>query len=84
MTPRGGSREGAGRKSRPSAKALSIWCGQITQEQRDFILRWLTPDERFGVLWAAANTFCTGQERAGSAEPVLSHLQHSPTQEGEQ
>ena len=35
-------------------------------------------------VMAAANTVCTGQERAGSAAPVLSHPAHSPAQEGEQ
>jgi hypothetical protein len=72
MTPRGGNREGAGRKSRPSPKALGIWCGQISQEQRDFIMRWLTPDERFGVLWAAANTACTGRGLQPPAKQVES------------
>lgn len=33
---------------------------------------------------APPNTVCTGQERAGSAEPVLSQPTHSPAQEGEQ
>lgn len=33
---------------------------------------------------AAANTVCTGQERAGSAAPVLSQPVYSPAQEGEQ
>jgi hypothetical protein len=56
MNNRGGKREGAGRKTRSTPKSLSIWCGQITDEQRTFITRWLTPDERFGVLMAAANT----------------------------
>lgn len=72
MTPRGGNREGAGRKSRPHPKALSVWCGQITQEQRDLILRWLSPDERFQVLWAAANNrlqadgaFCACEQPLG-------------------
>lgn len=52
----GGSRKGAGRKARPTPKAKSIWCGQITDEQRDFIMQWLSPDDRFRVLMAAANT----------------------------
>jgi len=59
--PRGGAREGAGRKSRPSSKAKGIWLGQITDEQRDFIIQWLSPDERFGALWAAANKACSGR-----------------------
>ena len=56
----GGKREGAGRKSRPAPKSNGIWCGQITDEQRDFIIQWLSPDERFGALWAAANKACNG------------------------
>jgi len=55
----GGSRKGAGRKARPTLKAKGIWLGQITNEQRDFIMQWLSPDERFGALWAAANNACT-------------------------
>lgn len=57
--PKGGARKGAGRKARPTSKAKGIWCGQITDEQRDFIIQWLSPDERFGALWAAANKACT-------------------------
>jgi len=45
----------AGRKPRPTLKAKGIWCGQITDEQRDFIIQRLSPDERFCALWAAAN-----------------------------
>jgi len=58
--PRGGAREGAGRKSRPSAKSKGIWLGQITDEQRDFIMQWLSPEERYSVLLAAANKACSG------------------------
>jgi len=58
--PRGGAREGAGRKSRPSAKSKGIWCGQITDEQRDFIMQWLSPEDRYGVLMAAANKARSG------------------------
>ena len=57
---RGGARKGAGRKARPTSKAKCIWLGQITDEQRDFIIQWLSPDERFGALWAAANKACSG------------------------
>ena len=53
--PKGGARKGAGRKSRPAPKSKGVWCGQITNEQRDFIMQWLSPDERFSVLMAAAN-----------------------------
>ena len=55
----GGAREGAGRKARPTPKAKGIWCGQITDEQREFIMQRLSPDERFSVLWAAANKAST-------------------------
>lgn len=55
MMVSGGKREGAGRKSRPAPKSKGIWCGQITDEQREFIMQWLSPDERFSVLMAAAN-----------------------------
>ena len=58
--PKGGARKGAGRKARPTSKAKGIWCGQIANEQRDFIMQWLSPDERFGVLMAAANKVCSG------------------------
>ena len=62
--PKGGARKGAGRKARPTSKAKGIWCGQITDEQRDFIMQWLSPDERFSVLVAAAN-----KARNGRATP---------------
>jgi hypothetical protein len=58
--PKGGARKGAGRKARPTLKAKGIWCSQITDEQRDFIMQWLSPDERFSVLMAAANKACNG------------------------
>ena len=57
----GGKREGAGRKPRPSQKAKCIWCGQITQEDRAFIIRHLTPVDRHLILMAAANTACSGR-----------------------
>lgn len=57
--PKGGARIGAGRKARPAPKSKGIWCGQITDKQRDFIMQWLSPNERFGVLMAAANKACT-------------------------
>lgn len=50
----GGKREGAGRHARPEPKAKSIWCGQISNEERDLILSKLTPDERRQVLLKAA------------------------------
>lgn len=61
----GGVRKGAGRKARPTPKAKGIWCGQITDEQREFIMQSLSPDERFSVLWAAANNAST---RRGGTE----------------
>jgi len=54
MTPRGGAREGAGRKPRPTPKAYPIWCGQMAPEDRALILERLTPDERFDALMDAA------------------------------
>jgi hypothetical protein len=57
----GGWRPGAGRKARPSPKSKPIWCGQISKEDRTFIMQWLSPDERFQVLMAAANTASSGQ-----------------------
>ena len=56
----GGANRGQGRKARPTSKAKGIWCGQITDEQRDFIINNLSPEERFGALWAAANKACSG------------------------
>jgi len=64
--PRGGAREGAGRKSRPAPKSKGIWCGQITDEQRSFIMQWLSPESRYAVLLAAANKACT-RRGAGAA-----------------
>lgn len=50
----GGKREGAGRPPRPNAKAKSVWCGQITDEEREFIIKNLTPEERLEALLKAA------------------------------
>ena len=58
--PKGGARKGAGRKARPTLKAKGIWLGQITDEQRDFIMQWLSPEDRYSVLMAAANIACSG------------------------
>ena len=58
--PKGGARKGAGRKARPTLKAKGIWLGQITDEQRDFIMQWLSPKDRYSVLLAAANKACSG------------------------
>lgn len=56
----GGARKGAGRKARPSAKSKPIWCGQISQEDRAFIVKWLSPEDRYQVLMAAANNASSG------------------------
>jgi len=53
MTPRGGAREGAGRKPRPTPKAYPIWCGQMAEEHRALILETLSPAERFDALMSA-------------------------------
>ena len=50
----GGKREGAGRPPRHAAKAKSIWCGQLTDEEREFIINNLTPEERLEALMKAA------------------------------
>lgn len=71
----GGARKGAGRKSRPAPKSKGIWCGQITNEQRDFIMQWLSPDERFSVLMAAANTAST---RRGGTVAILGKRSKPP------
>lgn len=69
----GGLRKGAGRKARPAPKAKGIWCGQITDEQRDFIMQWLSPEDRYGVLMAAANKACSGfaAGRVKNKKPVI-------------
>ena len=51
---RGGRRPGAGRPPRTEPRALPIWVGQITEEQRQWIIDSLTPMERLAALWAAA------------------------------
>ena len=66
----GGKRKGAGRKARPTSKAKGIWCGQITDEQRSFIMQWLSPEDRYAVLLAAANTACTGRGLQPPAKQV--------------
>ena len=76
--PKGGARKGAGRKARPTSKSKGIWCGQIPDEQRDFIVQWLSPDERFGALWAAANTACTGRGLQSPAKQVESTAELTP------
>jgi hypothetical protein len=75
MSPRGGNREGAGRKSRSLPKSKGIWCGQITDEQRDFIINSLSSDERFGALWAAANKAYT---RRGGTVAILGKRSKPP------
>jgi hypothetical protein len=46
----GGKREGAGRPRRAEPKSKPIWCGQISEEQRQYIITSLTPTERFDAL----------------------------------
>jgi hypothetical protein len=67
---RGGARAGAGRKARPTSKAKGIWCGQIADDKRDFIMLFLSPDERYKALLAAANTACTGLGAAGTLQKL--------------
>jgi hypothetical protein len=76
MSPSGGWREGAGRKSRNTPKSKGIWCSQITDEQRDFIMQWLSPDDRFSALMAAANKACSGlvESSAPQRESTLKKL----------
>jgi hypothetical protein len=50
----GGQRKGAGRHRRPEPKAKAIWCGQLTEEERERIISKLTPDERREALLKAA------------------------------
>ncbi len=52
--PHGGKRKGAGRPPRKAPKAKPVWCGQITEAQRDLIIVWLTPEERLEALIRAA------------------------------
>ena len=52
-TPRGGKREGAGRPPRQEPKARPIWCGQMSEQDRAFIMDTLAPDERFDALMDA-------------------------------
>ena len=77
--PKGGARIGAGRKARPTSKAKGIWCGQITDEQRDFIIQWLSPDERFGALWAAANKACKRRGDSSAQESIIQKVKRVRT-----
>ena len=43
-----------GRSKRPEPKSKPIWCGQITEEQRQLIIDNLTPEERLDALLKAA------------------------------
>jgi hypothetical protein len=52
----GGARIGAGRKpSRTAPRAQGIWCGEITQADREYITQTLTPGERHQALLDAAD-----------------------------
>ena len=50
----GGPGRGQGRHRREAPKSKGIWCGQISEEQRDFIMQTLTPEERLNALLQAA------------------------------
>lgn len=50
----GGARPGAGRNRREEPKSKPIWCGQISDAQRDLIIQNLTPEERLEALLKAA------------------------------
>ena len=54
--PKGGTRKGAGRKPRSLPKSTPVWVGQLTKEQREYIVANLTPDERYQALLKAAQT----------------------------
>lgn len=43
-----------GRSKRPEPKSKPIWCGQITEDQRQLIIDNLTPEERLDALLKAA------------------------------
>jgi hypothetical protein len=43
-----------GRPERPGPKSKPIWCGQITEDERELIIDRLTPEERLEALLAAA------------------------------
>jgi len=72
---RGGARKGAGRKARPTLKAKGVWCGQISDEQRNFIMQWLSPEDRYSVLMAAANKAST---RRGGTVAILGKRSKPP------
>jgi hypothetical protein len=75
----GGLRKGAGRKARPTPKSKGIWCGQITNEQRDFIMQWLSPNERFSVLMAAANKACKRRGDSSAQESIIQKVKRVRT-----
>lgn len=50
----GGRRKGAGRPRRLGPKSTPIWCGRMSKEDRELILAYTKPDERFAVLLATA------------------------------
>jgi len=52
--PRGGPRPGAGRPRRPGPKAKPIWIGPISEDQRQYIIERLSPQERLVALLDAA------------------------------
>jgi len=77
--PKGGARKGAGRKARPSSKSKLYWCGQHSEEDRDFIMQWLSPDERFSVLMAAANKACKRRGDSSAQESIIQKVKRVRT-----
>jgi hypothetical protein len=62
MTPKGGTRPGAGRKPRQEPKTKPIWCGQMSEAERDLIIAMLAPEERGKLLLDAARTKQEGKD----------------------
>lgn len=54
MTPSGGKRPGAGKPRRAEPKSKPIWCGQMSDAERQLIIAHLTPEERGRLLLEAA------------------------------
>ena len=51
---KGGARPRAGRKPRSEPKSTPVWVGQLTKQEREYIVANLTPDERYKALLKAA------------------------------
>lgn len=54
MTPRGGVRPGAGKPKRTEPKSKPIWCGHMSETERQLIIAMLTPEERGQLLLEVA------------------------------